>query len=276
MSGAKLADDADDDRPRRPSPPIELAPRVRARTRAASSAGSRQLDAARRTPAPTSSAMPFASKKSTAPALPLQCSDARAGQHPARRASLAVGRKTAPSFEQPDVVRLAAPVVDERVEQARQERRPQHGELLGQRVGDRDRRRRRARRTAAAAARSMNVNVHGLLQAGAAQDAAQAAVASRRRATAAAAPSRSGGNVAGIRSKPQCRPTSSMRSASRATSTRNAGTSTCQPSPVGVSAKPEARQDPRRRRASGHRVAEQPARCARAAAATRRGSAGRG
>ena len=53
------------------------------------------------------------------------------------RAALAGAREAAAGLEQPDVLPLAAAVVGAGVDQARQQRRPEDGELLRERVGDR-------------------------------------------------------------------------------------------------------------------------------------------
>ena len=73
---------------------------------------------------------------------------------------LSSGREPRADFEEPHVGSTVPPVVRDRVDQARQQRWPQHVELRRQRVGDRDdRRRRRPRRTAPRPRASMNPNV---------------------------------------------------------------------------------------------------------------------
>ena len=100
----------------------------------------------------------------------------RAGQHPGQPRHLAGRKERRARFEQPHVVGFPPPAVDQRIDQAGQQRRPQDGELLGQRIGDVDERvgRRHERRRGVPLDEGERAR---LLQAGAAEHAANHPVA---------------------------------------------------------------------------------------------------
>ena len=84
---------------------------------------------------------------------------ARAGPREGDAARFARGREPRADFEQPDIAPAVPAVVRDRVDQAGQQRRPQHVEFCRQRVGDRDERIAVRLRETAAAFDSMKPNV---------------------------------------------------------------------------------------------------------------------
>ena len=121
----------------------------------------------RRARDPISSTTPLMSKKSTARRAAAPVPGVAAPTHAsAERPALAAAvAKTRAQLEQPHVVLPAAAVVGDRIDQPGQQRRPQHRELLRERVQDLDDLRLR-RRTSAAASRAMNEKVTRFGEAG--------------------------------------------------------------------------------------------------------------
>ncbi len=180
----------------------------------------------RRAPARTAAATPSAShscsttpltsKKSTSRAGADQCSGAAAPvqARPTPRVSPAVDGEARADLEQRDVAPAVTPVVRDGVDQAGQERRPQHVELRRQRIGDGRRAplRRRRPRTRAPPRLSMNPKVTASRQPGGGQHPAHQMVA-RDCADRAAAPppSSAGTSVRACRSRSGGRPPRSDR-----------------------------------------------------------------
>ena len=137
--------------PAGPTTPIGASPSTRHARRLARDQKRRGRPARSATTTPSAShsrsTTPLTSKKSTSRPLPDQCSappaPVQASADAARFA--AVAREARADLEQRDVAPAVPPVVRDGVDEARQQRRPQHVELRRQRVGDADQCRRRRR-----------------------------------------------------------------------------------------------------------------------------------
>ena len=150
----------------------------------------------------TRSTTPFMSKKSTSRAPPLQCSPPPlpVQAHATARRSPAAAREAAADLEQAHVALLAPAVVRDGIDQPGQRRRAQHGEVLGQRVGDRHqvavgRERRRG-------GLGDEAERHRLGEAGRRSGRARSWRARAMRGSDGGGAAVSAGNVTGIRSKP--------------------------------------------------------------------------